>query len=214
MNTIQPLQDHGYLTIFVGLLLEYLGLPIPGELILIFFGTLVYWGKLQLWIVLATGLTAALLGDHFWFFAGQRGGKKWLRWYCRVTLGSAQCMSRTEHFFQHYGPASLLFAKFLPGFRTFAMPMAGMTGVAYHRFLLFDTLGSSLWLAVATGAGMLMATQIGVAADHIRRLGGTLSFLFAMAVLAILLYRLGKRLKYGEPMASPEQRVQSERSDG
>jgi membrane protein DedA with SNARE-associated domain len=201
MNMIQ-LQDHGYLAIFLGLLLEYLGLPIPGELSLIFFGTFVYLGKLELWTVLATGLAATLLGDHFWFFAGRRGGKKWLRWYCRATLGSAQCMSRTEHFFQNYGSASLLFAKFFPGFRTFAIPMAGMTGVAYSTFLLFDALGSSLWLAVATGAGILMATQLGVTVDHVRRLGGILFLFFAASVLGILTYRLGKRLKYGEPPAA------------
>lgn len=210
MNTMQLLQDHGYLTVFFGLLLEYLGLPIPGELILIFYGTSVYMGNLDLWIVLTTGLTAALLGDHFWFFAGQRGGKGWLRWYCRATLGSGQCMSRTEHFFQHYGPASLLFAKFLPGFRTLAMPMAGMTGVAYPKFLLFDVLGSSLWVVAATGAGMLMATHLGAAVERLRHLGGTLSFLFVMAVLAVMTFRLGKRLKYGEPMAPPEERVQPE----
>lgn len=210
MNTMQLLQDHGYLTVFFGLLLEYLGLPIPGELILIFYGTSVYTGKLDLWIVLITGLTAALLGDHFWFFAGQRGGKRWLRWYCRATFGSGQCMSRTEHFFQHYGPASLLFAKFLPGFRTFAMPMAGMSGVPYPKFLLFDVLGSSLWVAAATGAGIIMATQLGAAVERIRHLGGMLSFLFAMAVLTVLIYRLAKRWKYGEPMAPPEERVQPE----
>lgn len=207
MNTIQLLQDHGYLAIFFGLLLEYLGLPIPGELILIFYGTFVYWGKLELWIVLATGLTAALLGDHFWFFAGQRGGKKWLRWYCRATLGSAQCMSRTEHFFQHYGPASLLFAKFLPGFRTFAMPMAGMTGIGYRRFLLSDAVGSLLWVTSATALGMLMATQFGATVARIRSLGGTLILVFALVALTILILRLKKRLKYGEPMEDTMPRV-------
>jgi len=207
MDTLRFLQNHGYLTIFFGLLLEYLGLPIPGELILLFFGAFVYWGKLELWVVLATGLTAVLLGDHFWYFAGRRGGKKWLRFFCRATLGSAQCMSRTEHFFQEYGPASLLFAKFLPGFRTFAMPMAGMTGVAYRRFLVFDAVGSSLWVAGATALGMLMATQLAGTAARIRSLGGTLILILALVALTILILRLKKRLKYGEPMEDSMPRV-------
>jgi membrane protein DedA with SNARE-associated domain len=207
MNIRLLLQDHGYLTVFFGLLLEYLGLPIPGELILLFLGALVYWGKLELWVVLATGLAAVLLGDHFWYFAGRHGGKKWLRFFCRATLGSAQCMSRTEHFFQQYGPASLLFAKFLPGFRTLAMPMAGMAGVAYRRFVLFDAVGSLLWLAGATALGMLMATQLGVTVARIQRLGGTLILIFALVALAVLILRLMKRLKYGEPMTEPKPRV-------
>ncbi len=63
------LKNQGYPTVFFGLLLEYLGLPIPGELILIFFGALVYWA------VLAVGLGAVLLGNHFWYFASRCGGR-------------------------------------------------------------------------------------------------------------------------------------------
>src|SRR5579863_6252963 len=107
MDTLQFLQDHGYWTVFFGLLLEYVGLPIPGELLLLFSGAMIYWGKLDLWVVLGIGLSAALLGNHFWYFAGRRGGRVWLRLLCRATLGSAQCISRTEHFFQRFGSASL-----------------------------------------------------------------------------------------------------------
>ncbi len=197
---MQFLQDHGYLTVFFGLLVEYLGLPIPGDLMLLFFGGLVYWGRLELPIVLAAGLAAVLLGDHFWYFAGRRGGKKWLRLYCRATLGSAQCMSRTEHFFQRYGAASLLFAKFVPGFRTFAMPMAGMTGVPYWRFLAFDLMGSFLWVAGVTSLGLLMATRLEAFAVRLHRLGSALALMLALALLVLLALRLRKRLKYGEPM--------------
>ncbi len=200
MHVLQFVSNHSYLTVFFGLLLEYLGLPIPGELILVFFGAFVYWGKLKLWAVLALGLAAVLLGNHFWYFAGRHGGRTWLRWLCRATLGSAQCISRTEHFFQRYGPASLLFAKFVPGLRTFAVPLAGMTGIPYARFLVFDAVGNLLWLATATSLGMLMATQLRVTVARIQRLGGTLTLILVLVALIVLLLRLRKRLKYGEPM--------------
>ncbi len=200
MDTLRFLQNHGYLTIFFGLLLEYLGLPIPGELILLFFGALVYWGKLELWIAVTVGLAAVLLGNHFWFFAGQRGGRRWLHLFCRVTLGSTQCISRTEHFFRRYGPASLLFAKFVPGFRTFAVPLAGMTGIAYPRFLLFDTVGSLFWLVGTLSLGMLMATQLKRAVTHIQHLGTAMTVTVVVAVMIVFILRLRKRLKYGDPM--------------
>lgn len=202
MGTMQFFQNHAYLTVFLGLLLEYLGLPIPGELILLFFGALVFWGKFKLLVVIAIGLTAVLLGDHFWYFAGRRGGRKWLRWFCRATLGSAQCMARTEYFFQRFGPASLLFAKFVPGFRTFAMPMAGMTAVPFRRFFVFDLIGSFLWVAGVSSLGVLMARQLGVAAAHLQRLGSMLALILAAGVLMVLVLRLRKRLKYGEPVDS------------
>lgn len=206
---MQFLENHGYLTIFFGLLLEYLGLPIPGELILIFFGALVYWGKLDLWVMVAVGLAAILLGNHFWYFAGRRGGKRWLRWLCRATLGSAQCIARTEHFFQRYGPASLLFAKFVPGFRSFAVPLAGMTGIGYRRFLVFDFLGSFLWVATATSVGMLMATHLGMTVARLQHLGSRLTLIFVFIVLTVLILRLRKRLKYGEPVVGSPANVSS-----
>ena len=205
MDIIQILQNHGYLLVFFGLLLEYMGLPLPGELILFFIGGLIYFGKLELWVVLAIGLVAVLLGDHFWYFAGWRGGRKWLRLYCRATLGSKQCMSRTEHFFQRYGPASLLFAKFVPGFRTFAMPMAGMTGVPYRRFLVFDLMGTLLWVTSVTSLGILMATQLGVTALRLQRLGSRLALVLALALLVVLVLRLRKRLKHGEPLVDSKE---------
>jgi membrane protein DedA with SNARE-associated domain len=87
------------------------------------------------------------------------------------------------------------------------MPMAGMTGVDYHRFLLFDAVGSLLWVAGATALGMLMVTQLGVTVARIRSLGGTLILIFALVALTILILRLKKRLKYGEPMEDSMPRV-------
>ena len=207
MDTLRLLQDHGYLTIFFGLLLEYLGLPIPGELILLFFGALVYLGKLELWVAVSVGLAAVLLGNHFWFFAGRRGGRRWLHLLCRATLGSSQCISRTEHFFQRYGPASLIFAKFVPGFRTFAVPLAGMAGIAYPRFLLFETVGSLFWLLGTLSLGMLMATQLNKAITHVQHLGSATTVVVVLTVLIVFFLRLRKRLKYGDPMKE-FQRVQ------
>jgi membrane protein DedA with SNARE-associated domain len=206
MSAASFLEAHAWFTIFFGLLLEYLGLPIPGELILLFFGATVYWGKLSLWAVLVTGLVAVLLGDHFWYFAARRGGKKWLRFFCRATLGSAQCEARTERFFGRYGAASLLLAKFLPGLRTFATPMAGMSGVPYLRFFVYDSLGSLIWLVGTVQLGVLMATQFGAAVVRIHQLGGTLLVIFALSGLVVLAMRLRKRTRGGAPIMESEPR--------
>jgi membrane protein DedA with SNARE-associated domain len=214
MDTLRLLQNHGYWTLFFGLMLEYLGLPIPGEVVLLLFGALVSWGKLDFEFVLAVGMAAVLLGGLFWYFAGRRGGQKGLRWFCRATLSSSQCLSRTETFYRKYGPASLLFAKFLPGFRVLAAPMAGMTGVGYRRFVLFDAMGGLLWVTGATVLGMLMAAQLGVMAVRIEHLGGTLWLIFILAALMVLTLRLRKRLKYGGPMLGSRKNHDPKRENG
>lgn len=206
MDAIQLLERHGYWTVFFGLLLEYLGLPIPGELILFLFGALISRGELGFWPVLATALAAVLLGDHFWYFAGRRGGEKWLRLFCRATLGSARCMTRTEKFYRKYGPASLVFSKFLPGFRAFSIPMAGMTGINYEPFLFFAGMGSVLWVGGTMALGMLMAPRLEVMAARIENFGGMLFLSFVVITVVVLAVRLRSRLRYGEPRA--ESRLQ------
>jgi len=214
MNALLFLQNHGYLTIFFGLLLEYIGLPVPGELILVFFGALIYWGKLNLWLVLASSFSAALLGDHFWYVVARRGGKKWLRWFCRVTLGSAQCETRTEQFFKRYGPRSLLIEKFVPVFRHFAIPMAGMTGVPYLRFLLYESLGSLIWLIGSTELGVMMATHVRATMEWIDSFGRALLLIAVLVVLLVVTQRLRKRLRYGAPKVESAPHVKHEPSVG
>ncbi len=80
------------------------------------------------------------------------------------------------------------------------MPMAEMTGVPYRRFLVFDLVGSFLWVGGVTSLGILMATQVGVIAVRLQRLGSMLALMRALALVIDLSLRLRKRLRYGQPM--------------
>ena len=75
-----------------------------------------------------------------------------------------------------------------------------MTGIAYPRFLLFETVGSLFWLVGTLSLGMLMATQLNRVAAHIQHLGTAITGLAVLAALIVFFLRLRKRLKYGDPM--------------
>lgn len=203
METTTLLVRHAYPILFGGLLLEYLGLPIPGELILLLAGALVSWGHLNLWTVLGLALLAVMLGEHVWYFAGRRGGQRWLHQFCRLTLGSHQCVARTEDFFQRFGPVSLLFAKFIPGFRIFAAPLAGMTHLRYRLFALFNLVGTALWIAALTAAGFWAGPQLETARAQFSAFSHLLWIVLAALALVVLALRLRARRKYGAPAPWP-----------
>jgi membrane protein DedA with SNARE-associated domain len=75
-----------------------------------------------------------------------------------------------------------------------------MTGIAYPRFLLFETVGSLFWLIGTLSLGMLMATQLNRAAAHIQHMGTAITVLVVLTALIVFFLRLRKRLKYGDPM--------------
>lgn len=138
----------GYSTLFLGLALEYLGLPIPGESILLVGGLLAGRGYLHLNLALPLMLLAVLAADSLWFWLGRRRGSGVVRAVCRFTRNSSGCVSRVERTYQRLGLASILAGKFLPGIRQLIPALAGTFRVSYPLFFLLDVVGTSAWVLV------------------------------------------------------------------
>lgn len=138
----------GYSTLFLGLALEYLGLPIPGESILLVGGLLAGRGYLRLNLALPLMLLAVLAADSLWFWLGRRRGSAVVRAACRFTRNSSGCVSRVERTYQRLGLASILVGKFLPGIRQLIPALAGTFRVPYPLFFLLDVVGTSAWVLV------------------------------------------------------------------
>lgn len=151
---------HGYSVLFFGVLAEQLGVPLPTMLILIAAGALVGVGSLNLIFVLALGVAAALIGDTVWFFFGRRRGLQVLNFLCRISLEPDSCVGGAKGVFLRHGARSLLVAKFIPGFTTFAPPLAGATGMSLVRFLAFDGAGSFVWVATFAVLGYFFSDRI------------------------------------------------------
>ena len=81
--------------------------------------------------MLAVGTLAAVIADTFWYFAGRRFGTRVLKTLCRISLSPDSCVRQTETIFGRYGPASMIFAKFVPGCASVATALAGAIGLRY-----------------------------------------------------------------------------------
>lgn len=152
--------EYGLLLVFLNVLVEQAGLPLPAVPTLVVAGALAAAGQLPLWGVLLVALAGCLLSDFAWYAAGRRYGAGVMRTLCRISLSPDSCVKQSELHFQRWRAPVLLVAKFVPGLSTVAPPLVGAMGLGARWFLLFDTLGSLLWAGAAVALGYIFADGV------------------------------------------------------
>ena len=200
-HTIEFLIRHGYLLLFFWLLAEQAALPLPSIPLLLACGALARDGKMDWRLVLLYGLTACLIADNVWFQLGKRRGTKILRFICRIALEPDSCVRQTENAFLKYGMRSLLVAKFVPGLNAVAAPMAGRSGASLLRFLLFDSLGTLVWLVSYTYVGYLFSDQLEIVADYAIRTGSGLITIVAALLAVWIAWKYVQRRRFLNSLA-------------
>ncbi len=187
------LVTYGYIVIFVWVLLDQAGLPLPAIPLLLAAGVLVAGGQLTLWIVLLVTLLASVPIDYFWYAFGRWQGAKVLNLLCAISLEPDYCVRNTESVFERMGPFSLLIAKFVPGLQTLAPPMSGLTGMSTGRFLALDTIGTLIWSGTFLAIGMVFHTQLEAMAMAIAEFGFWAGFGLVVIVLGYIAAKFTQR---------------------
>ncbi|TCK33551.1 membrane protein DedA with SNARE-associated domain [Paraburkholderia sp. BL8N3] len=161
--------EYGFLLVFLNVLLESLGFPVPAMPTLILTGAITasvaadsnVWGmRLSLFNVVFISTTSALFGDLIWFWLGRRYGSRVLGFLCSLSISRGTCVSRSGEVFGKFGVRVLAVSKFIPGLSTLAIPVAGATGVSLISFVFYDAVGATLWATVGVALGVLFANAV------------------------------------------------------
>jgi len=197
MHEIIPfLIKHGYAVLFLWVLAETIGLPLPSAPLFIAAGALAGMGHMYLPICIGLGVLAALLSDVLWYHMGRRDGRRILSWLCRISLTPDFCVRRTELLFARYGERTLLVTKFVPGLSAVTTPFAGIIRMRLSRFLLFDILGATIWVGSFTGFGYMFSEQLDYVLIYALRFGNTLFIILAGALTIYLLRKYSLRRRF------------------
>lgn len=159
-NWIGFLIEHGAAVLFLVVLAEQIGLPLPAVPFLLAAGALAGVGQINLGLAIALTVLASLLGDVVWYYLGVYKGRQALALLCRISLEPDSCVRRTESFFVRHGMRSLVFAKFLPGLNTVMPALAGLFQVPFLRFVFFNGLGAILWTTAFIIPGYVFGAQV------------------------------------------------------
>lgn len=192
-DALQFVTRHGYAVLFVWTLAEQIGLAIPSLPIMLAAGALAGKGEFNLALAVIAASVAALIADNLWYQLGRTRGKRILRTLCRISIEPDSCVRRTEDFFARYGASSLLFAKFVPGLGTVAVPLAGASRMKLWRFLALDALGALIWSGAFIGFGDAFSNQLERLAVYGISLGAALGALLVVAAGAWLGWKLYRR---------------------
>ncbi len=184
---------YAYLLLFLWIMAEQLGLPIPSIPLLFTTGILTGAGDLSLALCLFAILAACLVSDSLWYAMGKRYGGAMVKMVCRLAFETSNCIRKTEDYFTRRGPATLLIAKFVPGLGTVAAPIAGRTGMPYATFLAYDMTGALLWGGAMTLLGRLFGDMIRRNPQALSGLGHFAGGLFLAGIAGLLLYRVWKQ---------------------
>jgi membrane protein DedA with SNARE-associated domain len=152
INVTHLVQVFGYPLLFLLVMGESSGVPIPGETALIAGAVLASQDKLQIELVIPLAAAAAIVGDNIGYAIGRRGGRWLLERPGRFQRQRQQALTTGEGFFARHGPKAVFFGRFVLGLRVWASWLAGATRMRWRSFALWNALGGICW---ASAVGLI-----------------------------------------------------------
>ncbi|TAM80662.1 MAG: sulfurtransferase [Acidobacteria bacterium] len=195
-ETLRFILHHGYLVLLVWVFAEQMGLPVPSMPGTLAAGALAGTGKLKLGLVVLLPSIGALLADVIWYELGKYRGAKVLNLLCRISLEPDSCIRNTENRFARSGAGALVIAKFVPGLSTAAPPLAGMFGMRFTRFLIYDGAGAVVYNGAFVILGYAFSRQLEKVAQVALQLGAGLLVLAAGGLFLYIAWKYFQRQKF------------------
>jgi membrane protein DedA with SNARE-associated domain len=187
---------HGYIVIFLVVLAEALGIPVPAALALVTGGAAVASGALRAPAAALVAVTAMLVGDSLLYVLGSRMGWRLLGFLCRVSVDPETCILRSAESFYKRGRATLVIAKFIPGVNSMAPPLAGSMKMPFMQFLGLDFLGAAAYALVYGGVGFIFRDFLATILRGFRAAGYAVEIVVIIAALAFTTYRVSLYRKH------------------
>lgn len=138
-------QSYGYWAIFFGILLENLGIPLPGETVTLVGGFLAGSDELNYWLVLGNAIAGAVIGGNCGYWIGRVGGWPFLLKAGKIfRLSEVRLLSIKEQFSENAAKA-VFFGRFFALLRIFSAPLAGIAEMPFGKFLVYNLAGATAW---------------------------------------------------------------------
>jgi len=180
-------RHYGAVAVMLVIAIEAIGAPVPGETLLIFASLLAGRGEMSLPALLIFAWAGAVLGDNLGYWIGRKLGRG-------VVLRGVSKIGLTEERFQavestyvRYGPLAVLSARFFSILRQLNGIVAGILKMPWWRFVLFDALGSALWVSLWVFAPAYFTAHLSFIVDLAHHTKVVASLLAAACLVLVLI---------------------------
>jgi len=184
---------YGYLVVFLGVMLEGAGMPLPGETVLIAAGALVHRGVLDFGDTLFFGILGAVVGNQIGYWVGRLGGRPFVLRWGRYAFITPERLGHAEAFFVRHGGSAVFVSRFVVGLRVFGALVAGTSRMPWEKFTLYNVTGGTVWATAAVSLGYFMWASISLVEHWVGRVSLLLLAALALTLLLRWAYRRATR---------------------
>jgi membrane protein DedA with SNARE-associated domain len=187
----------GYFGIGLLMFLENLFPPIPSELIMPFAGFAAAQGKINLYLAVLAGVVGTILGAFPWYYLGKLVGeprlRSWADRYGKWLTVSGKDIDRANLWFSRHGGKAVFLCRLVPGIRTLISLPAGVNGMAMIPFLLYSTLGTTLWVGLLTYLGYILGNNYELVDQYLGPISKYVILGLMLAFAGFVIFRLRQR---------------------
>jgi membrane protein DedA with SNARE-associated domain len=176
-------------------LLESLGIPLPGEIALVTAAAYAGAGNVSIAVVIVLAALSASVGGVIGYWIGVRGGLPLLVRYGRYVGVRQHHIDNAHRFFERNGAKTILFGRFIAVLRTWASVIAGAACMSFRKFVAFNTLGSIVWAFVFGLLGYYFGRDLPILERYISRVSFGIFIVAAIGLLAFLSMKRSAKFK-------------------
>ncbi|WP_223066999.1 DedA family protein [Paenibacillus caui] len=188
-------EDHGYFVIWIGLLLEFIALPFPGETTMAYAGFLSYKGLLNWQALILFAFLGTTMGMTTTYWIGRKAGLPFIRKFGKWFFLPPHKFDKTKYWFDKYGSGLIFIGYFIPGVRHITGYFSGMITLPFRKFMLYAYSGALVWTALFVGIGKIFGPQW----KYMFHLAATYSLIASLCIAALIalvvLYRYRHTLR-------------------
>lgn len=175
----------GYPGIIALMFLESSFFPFPSEVVIPPAGYLAWKGEMNLFLVIAAGITGSILGGVFNYWIAVKWGRPIFEKYGKYFFVTPESLDKAEDFFAKHGHISTFTGRLLPVIRQYISLPAGLARMPLRPFCFYTALGSGIWVVVLALTGYFLGSNQELIHQEIKKIS---FFLIAGCVLLIVLY--------------------------
>jgi membrane-associated protein len=176
----------GYSVVFVLIAVETMGVPVPGETALIAAALIAHDGRMDIVPLIAIASAAAIIGDNIGFAIGRQGGRRLFARPGPFHGARLRALAFGEPFFAKHGPKAVFLGRWVSGLRIASAWLAGISGMRWPTFLVWNALGGIFW---ATTVGLAVYLAGDVAEKVITVAGPIAGGVLVVALAGFLVWR-------------------------
>ena len=183
------LQTYTYPVLLLLVLLESLGVPLPGEIALVTAAAYASHGRISITVVIALAAIGASVGGVLGYWIGVKGGLPLITRYGSYVGVRKSHVEKAHAFFERNGSKTILFGRFIAVLRTWAAVIAGAACMSFSKFVTYNTIGSVVWAIVFGALGYYFGRDLPLLERYISRASFGIFAIAAVGLAVFLIYR-------------------------